>query len=812
MQTFPRATFTSRLRDDPYSSTPDSPTSAQPTLTPDVVQHGYDVLQDGGVEQSSLQGRCYSETATSPVTTGHHVHPLDVVAPEEVLKHHQLSASDVFSVQRQRSTTDVVRRTKIKRFPTIMTPSYGRSGNGISKGPLLRGQFYSKTEKMTVLSPDMEAKIYEKICRSLGAKYGSLERATQAAVTIQKTYRGYKLRRHFEEIRREGNVQLFRRCSLDARERRNYLTMGRRDKAAAGAVADPLATAGSGGRAMERGVVQVGSDSPPPHAGLSQTGKGGQSAMDVGVAMEGVVLRRSKSHSAVLTKRIREEGEEMEEEEDEEEEGENGWNKTVGVHLFNRKPASGIQYLISKGIIRDTPRSVAKFLKEQSGLSKMKIGEFIGEIRYEFNMAVLEHLAHSMDMKDKPIDEALRTFQKLFLMPGEAQKIDKIMQIFAAEYVKANRGVFETEDAAYILSFSIMMLHTSLHNPSVKHRTSKEQWLKMNRGINNGRDFPETFLLGIYDRILKTPFVTGRDHTHQVMEIQQKLVGSDILKPNAPHRTFVVEVNVFEQDKVNHWLKGKHKRTLLLFSDLVVVAKKNKEQYMFKQSIALHDVVAVPFQSAHKHGIQIYSSVDRNLLFQCCCRTKSEYDGLFKNFNDTVKLLNVLEKERIAASQEQPHRHTNVGLPSMKVSDFGSTQPQFMAKSMDFLPGVGALQCSTEITHSLRPLSATNLAMPLENLHLLGDISKSVKGHHGSDNVARSLCRHGSVDEKENSFAEYPLSNAVVQPASEQKTRDVRPSLVKVDRGLLCGGDVDDLNPLISYGRHGNTVGMPIQV
>ena len=60
--------------------------------------------------------------------------------------------------------------------------------------------------------------------------------------------------------------------------------------------------------------------------------------------------------------------------------------------LSHRKPASGIQYLISKGIIRDTPRSVAKFVKEQSGLSKMKIGEFIGEIRYEFNMAVLEYV------------------------------------------------------------------------------------------------------------------------------------------------------------------------------------------------------------------------------------------------------------------------------------------------------------------------------------------------------------------------------------------------------------------------------------
>ena len=60
------------------------------------------------------------------------------------------------------------------------------------------------------------------------------------------------------------------------------------------------------------------------------------------------------------------------------------------IILHHRKPASGIQYLISKGIVRDTPKSVARFLREQDGLSKLKIGEFVGEIRYEFNMAVLE--------------------------------------------------------------------------------------------------------------------------------------------------------------------------------------------------------------------------------------------------------------------------------------------------------------------------------------------------------------------------------------------------------------------------------------
>ena len=57
------------------------------------------------------------------------------------------------------------------------------------------------------------------------------------------------------------------------------------------------------------------------------------------------------------------------------------------------------------------------------------------------------------------------------LPQGEAQKINKIMEIFALEYFKHNKedGAVQSEDAAYILSFAIMMLHTALHNPSVEH-------------------------------------------------------------------------------------------------------------------------------------------------------------------------------------------------------------------------------------------------------------------------------------------------------------------------------------------------------
>ena len=50
-------------------------------------------------------------------------------------------------------------------------------------------------------------------------------------------------------------------------------------------------------------------------------------------------------------------------------------------------------------------------------------------------------------------------------------------------------------DTCYVLSFSIIMLNTSLHNPSVKDKPSVEQFITMNRGIDNGGDLPQDLLV-----------------------------------------------------------------------------------------------------------------------------------------------------------------------------------------------------------------------------------------------------------------------------------------------------------------------------
>ena len=49
----------------------------------------------------------------------------------------------------------------------------------------------------------------------------------------------------------------------------------------------------------------------------------------------------------------------------------------------------------------------------------------------------------------------VRSFLSPFRLPGEAQKIDRIMCEFSQRYCTQNPGVFADPDAAYVLGFSV---------------------------------------------------------------------------------------------------------------------------------------------------------------------------------------------------------------------------------------------------------------------------------------------------------------------------------------------------------------------
>lgn len=113
----------------------------------------------------------------------------------------------------------------------------------------------------------------------------------------------------------------------------------------------------------------------------------------------------------------------------------------VGLNLFNKKPEKGIAYLIRRGFLENTPQGVARFLISRKGLSRQMIGEYLGNLQNQFNMAVLECFAGELDLSGMQVDVALRKFQAYFRMPGEAQKIERLMEIFSQRYCQCNSDV-----------------------------------------------------------------------------------------------------------------------------------------------------------------------------------------------------------------------------------------------------------------------------------------------------------------------------------------------------------------------------------
>ncbi|XP_030840095.1 cytohesin-1 isoform X2 [Strongylocentrotus purpuratus] len=189
----------------------------------------------------------------------------------------------------------------------------------------------------------------------------------------------------------------------------------------------------------------------------------------------------------------------------------------TGRTRFNMDPKKGIAYLIEHNLLKETQEEVAQFLYKGEGLNKTAIGDYLGE-RKDFNIAVLESFVALHEFKDMILVQALRQFLWSFRLPGEAQKIDRMMECFAKRYCETNPGVFESTDTCYVLSFAIIMLNTSLHNPNVKDKPTLERFFHMNRGINEGGDLPEDLLKSLYESIKNEPFKIpeddGNDLTH----------------------------------------------------------------------------------------------------------------------------------------------------------------------------------------------------------------------------------------------------------------------------------------------------------
>uniref|UniRef100_A0A8C6S0H6 ADP ribosylation factor guanine nucleotide exchange factor 2 n=1 Tax=Nannospalax galili TaxID=1026970 RepID=A0A8C6S0H6_NANGA len=197
-----------------------------------------------------------------------------------------------------------------------------------------------------------------------------------------------------------------------------------------------------------------------------------------------------------------------------------------GIELFNKKPKRGIQFLQEQGMLGAAVEDIAQFLHQEERLDSTQVGEFLGDST-RFNKEVMYAYVDQLDFCEKEFVSALRMFLEGFRLPGEAQKIDRLMEKFAARYIECNQGqtLFASADTAYVLAYSIIMLTTDLHSPQVKNKMTKDQYIKMNRGINDSKDLPEEYLSSIYEEIegKKIAMKETKEHTIAAKSTKQNV-------------------------------------------------------------------------------------------------------------------------------------------------------------------------------------------------------------------------------------------------------------------------------------------------
>jgi len=172
---------------------------------------------------------------------------------------------------------------------------------------------------------------------------------------------------------------------------------------------------------------------------------------------------------------------------------------------FAMKPRKGIAFLQKVGRCGKTPKEVAECLYElRDVLDKTAMGDYLGGEK-EINKDIMHAYIDLMDYTGLRIEAAIRMLLAGFRLPGEAQKIDRIMEKLAERYCMQNPGVFNSPDGAFVLSYSIIMLQTDLHNPNIapENKMTKAGFISNNRGIDNGQDIDRNLLEQIYDELKK---------------------------------------------------------------------------------------------------------------------------------------------------------------------------------------------------------------------------------------------------------------------------------------------------------------------
>lgn len=331
----------------------------------------------------------------------------------------------------------------------------------------------------------------------------------------------------------------------------------------------------------------------------------------------------------------------------------------VGLNLFNQNPDRGMEYLLKKNFLDFSPAAVGKFLRGRKGLSKKMIGQYLCQLQRPFNLAALHCFTHEMDFCGLHLDIALRQLYQEITFPGEAQKIEKMVEIFAKRYIACNQmfvAGFRSADTLFVLSYAIVLLNTDLHSKAVRpsRRMKRDDFVRNLRGVDSGADLDGDMLRGIYDRIKASELKAGADHVSQVARVDESMVGKrpwTVLAETS--RRLVCFCRLTEVPDLNKKSKkdGAHQRGVFLFNDILVVSKtmskKGSTQHQIRYSLPLKDVRINVFSTAqYPFGIQLQDKLTGKVSATFNARSESDQQRFVNDLQESSAEMAEMERAK----------------------------------------------------------------------------------------------------------------------------------------------------------------------
>lgn len=194
------------------------------------------------------------------------------------------------------------------------------------------------------------------------------------------------------------------------------------------------------------------------------------------------------------------------------------------IKIYEEKKSlkKAVEFLISKNFMSDTPQEIANFLRVyKSSFDPASIGDFLGEggvtpAKQQYWSQIRFRYTRAVSFVEMDLEPALRLYLTGcgFRLPGEAQKIDRLIEVFVKAFWQDNSGTkhcpFSTEDAVFLVAFATIMLNTDLHRANSDKKTkrkkmTKEEFINNLRGADRDKNVDRDYLSRIYDNVEASP-------------------------------------------------------------------------------------------------------------------------------------------------------------------------------------------------------------------------------------------------------------------------------------------------------------------